>query len=53
MTFGERLKPDSPLLTTGIDYRLKGWSKLSGHGGKFLTTTSISGVSFDPLSRTY
>ena len=39
---GERLKPDSPLITVGFGYRLKGWRKLDEKESGFLVTTSIS-----------
>ena len=42
MTSGETLKPNSPLVTTGYGYRLKGWSKLDGNTTRFLTTAVIS-----------
>ena len=42
MTNGETLKPNSPLVTTGYGYRLKGWSKLDGNTSRFLTTAVIS-----------
>ncbi|MDE0525080.1 MAG: site-specific integrase [Thaumarchaeota archaeon] len=42
MARGETLKPGSPLVTSGYGYRLKGWSKLDGNTGRFLTTGVIS-----------
>jgi len=42
MTRGETLKPNSPLVTSGYGYRLKGWSKLDGNTTRFLTTNVIS-----------
>ena len=39
---GERLRPDSPLITVGFGYRLKGWRKLDEKESGFLVTTSIS-----------
>ena len=42
MSHGERLRPDSPLITTDHGYRLKGWSKLDGNDGRFLVTNVIS-----------
>ncbi len=42
MAHGERLKPDSPLVTVAFGYRLKGWRKLDEGGGRFLVTNAIS-----------
>ena len=42
MSHGERLRPDSPLITVDHGYRLKGWSKLDGNDGRFLVTNVIS-----------
>ena len=42
MTNGETLKPNSPLVSTGYGYRLKGWGKLDGNTARFLTTAVIS-----------
>ena len=39
---GERLKPDSPFITTDFGYRLTGWGKLNGNKGRFLVTNVIS-----------
>ena len=50
MAHGERLKPDSPLVTIDSGYRRRGWGKLDGNGDRFLVTNAL-GAAIRPVIR--
>ena len=50
MARGERLKPNSPLVTLDHGYRLKGWAKIDGDNRKFMVTNAL-GAAIRPVIR--
>ena len=50
MARGERLKPNSPLVTLDHGYRLKGWAKIDVDNRKFMVTNAL-GAAIRPVIR--